>query len=89
MGWVDTTEEVERFCARCTDVDVVRFIAEQQPGTAFVRRGRVHYVKGYRCYYAGIWKGNINWQNDTAVVVDTNGVPFRLPFYEDEVLVKK
>ena len=57
---VDTTEQLERFCSTCTDADVVRFIAEQQPGTTFYYQGREYTVRGYRCY--PLWYADNDWQ---------------------------
>ena len=46
---VDTTEEVERFCARWPNVFVVLFIREFPPGARFDYRGKEYVVHGYRC----------------------------------------
>ncbi len=73
MYELDCVHALERFCRASTNARLVRFIVEQPPGTTFEDGGKEHRVKGYRCYLAGVWKNNMNWDRDEVIVVDENG----------------
>ena len=73
MYELDCVHALGRFCRASTNARLVRFVVEQPPGTTFEHGGKEYRVKGYRCYLAGVWKNNMNWDRDEVIVVDENG----------------